>query len=140
MRLKPFTPRKFRRRVFSQLWMLALQFILGMILNLIGSDTRGVSHTAYNATLAVHILNAIGLVEGGIFIAAKEQSKLSWWAVTAISVTFVGGVLTVLTGQDLWSFVMACGFLISSWLYVVLYMRAYQAIDSNERGTKQKNL
>lgn len=124
MKPRPFPPKKFRRRVFSQLWMLALQFILGMVLNLIGNGTLGASHTVYNVALVVHILNAIGLVEGGIYIALKEHSQLSWWAAIALSITFCGGVLTMRTGQDIWSFVMACGFLASSWLHVVLYMRA----------------
>lgn len=124
MKLAAFTPRKFCRRVFGQLWMLALQFVLGMILNLIGWQATGVEHVIYNSVLIVHVLNAIGLVEGGIYIALKEQSKLSWWSAAAIAVTFSGGVLTVLTKQDIWSFVMACGFLTSSWLYVVLYIRA----------------
>jgi len=130
MKLKPFTPKRRQRRIFSQLWMLALQFVLGMLLNLIGNSTHGVSHTAYTVTLVAHILNAIGLVEGGVYIALKERSSPSWRAAVAISVTFCGGVLAVLTGQDLWSFVMACGFLTSSWLYVVLYVHADRASRS----------
>lgn len=136
MKLKPFTPKRHRRRVYSQLWMLALQFIFGMVLNLVGSDTRGASHTLYNATLVAHILNAIGLVEGGIYIALKERSSLSWWATAAISVTFCGGILTVLTGLDAWSFIMACGFLASSWIYVVMYIRADRALQSSNVGSK----
>jgi len=133
MKLKPFTPQKFHRRVFSQLWMLALQFVLGMILNLIGSKVSGAKHTIYDVVLVTHIINAIGLLEGGIFIALKEQSKLSWWAAITITITFCGGVLTVLTQQDAWSFVMACGFLVSSWLYIVLYVRADRRIHDDER-------
>lgn len=136
MRLTPFTPKKFLRRVFSQLWMLALQFILGMVLNLLGNDTRGLSHAAYNATLVIHILNAIGLLEGGIYIALKKRSRLSWWAAATITITFCGGVLTMLTELNAWSFVMACGFLASSWLYVVLYMRADRAMRSNRVSSK----
>ncbi len=124
MKLKPFTPKKFRRRVFSQLWMLALQFIVGMLLNIIGSETSGASHVVYNVVLVVHVLNAIGLVEGGIYIAVKERNKLSWWTALALFATSCAGVLTVVTGQDIWSFAMACGFLVSAWLCVVLYMRA----------------
>ena len=65
VRLQPFTLPQFRRRVFGQLWMLALQFLLGMLLNLIGSESTGAWHTAYVTVLIIHILNAIGLVEGG---------------------------------------------------------------------------
>lgn len=134
MKMKPFTPKKLRRRVFSQLWMLALQFVFGMILNLVGTDTHGASHTAYEVILVIHILNAIGLVEGGIFIVMKVRSRLSWWAAIALSFTFCGGVLTVLTGQDVWSFVMACGFLASSWLNILLYMRADRELHSSISG------
>lgn len=116
--------------------MLALQFVLGMILNLIGWHATGAEHVIYNSVLIVHILNAIGLVEGGIYIALKEQSKMSWWSAAVIVVTFSGGVLTVLTRQDIWSFVMACGFLASSWLYVVLYIRADRIIHGSESYTR----
>lgn len=124
MKLKPFTPAYFRRRVFGQLWMLALQFILGMLLNLIGNEASGIKHTMYVIILTAHIVNAIGLVEGGLYIALKEQSRLAWLAAAGIAVTSLGGLLTVLTQMNWWSFVMACGFLASSWLYVMLYIKA----------------
>ena len=124
VKLKPFTPQRFRRRVFSQLWMLALQFLLGMLLNLLGEEATGTNHIIYVNVLIIHILNAIGLVEGGIYIALKEQSKLSWWATVALVIAFLGGILRVLTHQDMWSFVMACGFLGASWLHMMLYIQA----------------
>ena len=136
VRLKPITPKKLHRRIFSQLWMLALQFILGMMLNLIGNEASGAKHTVYNVVLIAHIVNAIGLLEGGVFIALKEQSKLSWWATIFITITFCGGILTVLTKQDAWSFVMACSFLVSSCLYIVLYMRADRKIHDEELRAK----
>ena len=94
------------------------------MLNLIGAEATGAKHTIYTVALVTHIINAIGLVEGGLFIALKEQSKLSWWATLAITITFCGGVMTVMTRQDAWSFVMASGFLASSWLYGMLYLAA----------------
>lgn len=130
MKLKPFTPKKFRRRVFSQLWMLGLQFLLGMLLNLIGTDATGVNHTIYIIVLIVHILNAIGLVEGNIYIALKEKSKISWYAVVALNITFGAGVVTVFTKQDVWSFLMACGFLASSWFNIKLYLQADHKVYS----------
>lgn len=134
MKFKPFTPRKYRRRVFSQLWMLALQFILGMLLNLIDSDSTGAKHAFYIAILILHILNAIGLVEGGFFIALKASSKLSWWAAVIVAATLCFGVVTVITGQNIWSFLMACGFLASGWVYGMLYIRAEQNFRSGSKA------
>lgn len=111
--------------------MLALQFILGMLLNLVGSGASGFKHTAYDIVLVVHILNAIGLLEGGIYIALKAPSKLTWWTAAIIAVTLSSGMLTWLTGSDLWSFTMAIGFLASSWLYMLLYIRAVRNIHDN---------
>lgn len=124
MHFKPFSPGKYRRRVFSQLWMLALQFVLGMLLNLTGSEAAGTKHTFYIVVLVLHILNAIGLVEGGLYIALRAPSKLAWWSAIIVTATLCSGVLTAMTGRDFWSFVMACGFLASGWLYGLLYMQA----------------
>jgi hypothetical protein len=127
VKLKPFTPQKFRRRVFGQVWMLALQFVLGMILNLVSQDA---ARHVYQTVLVAHIVNAVGLLEGALFIALKEGSKLSWWAAVAIFATFGSGALTVVTKQDAWSFVMACGFIVSIWLYGMLYVRADRKLES----------
>ena len=125
---KPFTAHHFRRRVFGQLWMLALQFVLGMLLNILGSQAGDGPHALYRGLLLAHIINAIGLLEGGIYIAAKDRSQLAWGAALAIALTFTGGVLTVATKADGWSLAMAFGFLLSSWLYGVLYVRADRAL------------
>ena len=130
MKLKPFTPHRYRRRLFGQLWSLALQFLLGMILNFIGSDTHGASHAFYVGVLVVHILNAVGLVEGAIYIALKAPSRLAWWASGVTVAALAAGVLTSMTGQDGWSFVMACGFIASAWLHVILYVQADRAVQS----------
>jgi hypothetical protein len=124
MKLKPFMPGRYRRRVFSQLWMLALQFVLGMTLNLFGSGTKNGWQTLYTVILVLHILNALGLLEGAIFIALKSPSRVAWGAAIAIFLTCCAGTLTVLTGADAWSFVMAIGFLASCWLTVMLYLRS----------------
>lgn len=131
MKPKPFAPQKFRKRIFSQLWMLALQFVLGMMLNLLNGNLAGYKHTVYVIVLILHILNAIGLVEGGFFVALKEWSKLSWWAAATLSLTFCAGVLFVITKQDTWSFIMACGFLLSTWLNGLLYIRADRQLHIN---------
>lgn len=130
IKFAPFNPQKFRRRVFGQLWMLGLQFLLGMVLNILGETTAGAWHTIYVIVLIAHIINALGLVEGGIYIALKEQGRLAWWAAAAVVVTFSGGVLFVRTGQDAWSLAMACGFLATSWLYGMLYIRADRRVQA----------
>lgn len=123
MKLQQFAPKKYRRRIFSQLWMLALQFILGIIL--VFTDSRsGGWHTLYIVVLIIHILNGIGLVEGNIYIALKAPSRLAWWAAAVISLTALAGLFTLLTGSDWWSFAMAVGFIVAACQHVVLYVRA----------------
>jgi uncharacterized membrane protein (DUF485 family) len=80
--------------------------------------------------LAVHILNALGLVEGAIYIVWKRPSRLAWWTTIVLALTFMSGVLTVRTEQDSWSFVMAIGFVASAWLNGVLYVRADRQLHS----------
>lgn len=134
MALKSFTPDTLRRRVFGQLWSLALQFVLGMLLNFIGSDATGTKHVISNVILALHVLNGIGLIEGGIYIALKERSGLAWRAAWAMVVAFGAGIMTMITKQDAWSFVMSVGFIGGAWLYVMRHVRA----DRTLRPSKEK--
>lgn len=134
MHLSSFTPQRLRRRVFSQLWMLGLQLVLGMLLNLISQA----AHVVYTIVLILHIANAIGLVEGAVFIALKEQSKLSWWTAGMLFITSVSGVVTLLTHHDIWSFIMTCGFLASSWLTGMLYIRADRQVQRTNRKTPSR--
>lgn len=133
MKLKPFTARKYRRRIFSQLWMLALQFVLGMMLNLTDADSPGGWHTFYVTVLVLHILNAIGLVEGGIYILLKQPSRLGIWATVVLSLTLICGILTASTENDIWSFLMALGFIVSAWLHVLLYVEADRSVTSGKQ-------
>lgn len=125
---RPFPPKRLRRRIFGQLWMLALQFILGMLLNLLDNPIQGLGHLLYVIILVLHIINAIGLVEGGVYVGLRYSRKLAWWAAAAVTLTFVSGILTVRTQQDVWSFAMACGFIVSAWLYGMLYVGADRQI------------
>lgn len=124
----PITPRRYRRRVFGQLWMLALQFILGMGLNLIGSETTGPLHVVYVTVLVLHIVNALGLIEGGIYIVLKRHSWLAHVAAGATGFAFLSGLLTVWTHNDGWSLAMAVGFGAAGWLYGQLYVQADRAV------------
>jgi len=103
--------------------MLGVELVLGMALNLIGEDSTGLMKTIYFIALALHILIAFGIVGGAISIAVKEKSTLSVWAATIAGSTLVSGMLTEALKQNVWSFVMACGFLITGWMYSVLYVR-----------------
>ena len=123
--------RRLRRRIFGQLWTLAVQFALGMVLNVIGSQATGAAHTVYVTALVLHILTAIGLVEGGIYIVIKARSRLNWATLAALALTFISGGLTTWTGNDVWSFVMASGFLVTSWLYGVAYVRADRSLHAH---------
>lgn len=126
MNLKPFTPEKLRRRTLGQLWQLGLQFVLGMILNIVGSDTRGASHMLFVVVLLLHVLNGIGLVEGNLYIALKEKTNISWWAFAAVTTSLGAGVLTeaMPTITDVWSFVMAVGVVPAVWLNGTIYLWA----------------
>lgn len=117
-------PRRYRRRIFGQLWTLAVQFALGMVLNLVGSEAVGGMHGIYIAALILHIVTAIGLIEGAIYIIFKAPSRLNWLTLGVLALTFVSGLLTVWTGQDAWSLVMAAGFGLTGWLYGMAYVRA----------------
>jgi hypothetical protein len=128
MKHKPFTPEKLQRQILGQLRMLSAELILGMALNLIGEDSTGVMKTVYLVALALHILIAFGIVGGAITIAVKEKSSLAMWAAVLAGSTLVSGMLTEALKQDVWSFVMACGFLITGWMYGVLYVRVDRQI------------
>lgn len=126
--------KKYRRRIFSQLWMLGLQFLLGMTLNIIGEDTAGASHYFYVVILVIHILNAIGLAEGGLFIAIKRPTRLAWWGAVTVFATLCAGTVYVLTWVDIWSFLMAVGFLAASWQYIALFVIADRQLSAERNN------
>lgn len=128
MKMSPFTAERLKRRVFGQLCQLALQFVLGMALNLIGSDSHGALRVFVIVILILHILNGIGLFEGNLYIGLRERTRLSWWAFAATTAAFASGILTVSMSSlaDVWSFIMAIGFVASAWLNGMLYVRADQ--------------
>lgn len=105
-----------------------MQFALGMVLNLVGSEAVGGMHSIYVVALILHIATAIGLIEGAIYIIFKAPSRLNWLTLGVLALTFVSGLLTVWTGQDAWSLVMAAGFGLTGWLYGMAYVRADRAL------------
>jgi hypothetical protein len=112
--------------------MLTVQFLLGMAVNLIGlpDETGGGAKAATTVFLALHVLIAVGLVIGAIMAlnAAKSLSpalrRLTEYATAGISVTFVAGVLTMITDNNWWSYLMAGGFIVTLLMYGSIYVQS----------------
>lgn len=121
-----------RRPAWHQVMGLSVQFLLGMAVSLIGqpSETTGTAHTASNLLLGLHVLLAAGLVANAVMVlraatnGSGQQRQLARWGAVLIGLTFVTGVLTLITKSNWWSYGMAIGFISSLGLYVKLLARA----------------
>lgn len=121
--------RHFARR---QVMMLSAQFLLGMAVALIGqpSETTGPAHTASNVLLGLHVLVAIALVATAVraIWAARASGeaacRLARLGAVMIGLTFVAGVITMITKNNWWSYAMAVGFIASLLLYGSLLVQA----------------
>lgn len=121
-------------RLYSrhQVMGLAVQFLLGMAVNLLGlpSQATGAAHTASNVFLVAHIVVAAGLIASAFMVvrsAARAGSQ--WrgpaiWGAAAIVVTVGAGVLTLSTKSNWWSYAMAVGFIASLLIYGGIHVRA----------------
>ena len=117
-----------RRQVMN----LSAQFLFGMAVALISqpSETTGAAHTAGNVLLGLHVLVAISLVAVAVrvFRAARASGegarRLAHWGAVMIGLTFVTGVITMITKSDWWSYAMAVGFIASLLLYGSLLLLA----------------
>lgn len=97
---------------------LMLQFLLGMVIYVVGLPSRvtGQAHTASVAFVLVHVLLAVTLAVGAAWIIRATAGAPDWrrWLARggagAIAVAFAGGILTLVTSNGWWSFVMATGF------------------------------
>ena len=109
---------------------LAIQFLLGMAVNLLGlpSQARGAAHTATTVFLAAHVLITLGLFAGAAMIvraAARAPSRpLAIEGAIAIAATTAAGILTMITKSNWWSYTMALGFIASLLVYGGLLMQA----------------
>lgn len=126
------TAERLRGRAVRQVGMLTAQFILGMAVNLIGvpgEAPAGLANIATTVFLALHVLIAIGLVVGAIFTyrqalpLGSPHSRLALWGMISVVVTFVAGVLTMISNAAGWSFLMALGFIVAFLIYGMLIMR-----------------
>lgn len=121
-----------RQFAMRQAMMLSGQFLIGMAVALIGqpSETTGTAHTASNVLLGLHVVVAVGIVAmaGRIVRAARGSGegavRLARWGAVMSGLTFVAGVLSMITKNDWWSYAMAVGFIASLLLYGSLLVRA----------------
>jgi hypothetical protein len=109
-------------RTVGMLLMLGLQFLLGVLLTFVGKDATGATAVFGIFVLAFHVLIAIGLLINGTLLAYHYKDPLARWGAWVIALTILSGLLTVVTASDVFSFLMAIGFLAASGIYVRLYM------------------
>ena len=115
-----------------QVMMLSAQFLLGIAVALIGqpSETTGTAHTASNVLLGLHVLVAIAIVAVAVRIilvaraSGEDARRQAYWGGVVIGLTFVAGVITMITKNNWWSYAMAVGFIASLLLYGSLLVRA----------------
>lgn len=112
--------------------MLAAEFTLGMVLNLWGtSDSAAPAWRRYLdlALLSAHIFLGLGICFGAamlIVISRREERRGTGLPVAGgagVLGAFAAGILTVTAPwSDLWSFLMAIGFIGSLMIYAKLWV------------------
>jgi hypothetical protein len=110
---------------------LTVAFLLGMGVNLIGvpDETTGAAKVVTSIALGLHVLVALGLLVvaalclwgSGELTAAARNLALTGLVLTVV--TIATGVLTLTTGSNWWSFVMAVGFIASFLVYGRLLLK-----------------
>lgn len=115
------------RRSREALSTLAVQFLLGMGANLIGSpeENAGGARVVAGIVLGLHALVGIGVIVVAVrvWLAARRDGvaqTAALWAFIVIILTFLVGVGTMFTGSGWMSFLMALGFVVAAALYVVI--------------------
>ena len=121
-----------RRRSREALSALAVMFLLGMAANLIGEPKGTFVIVVDSIIMGLHILIAIGLVVVGVraLLAARKAAlgeRAALWGLIVIIVTFLAGVLTIITGNEWASYVMSVGFLAAAALYGATFFASYRA-------------
>ncbi|MGH3194138.1 MAG: hypothetical protein ACRDOL_44140 [Streptosporangiaceae bacterium] len=130
-----------RREARNQLGFLSAQFLLGMAVNLIGqpSQTTGAAHTASTVLLSLHVAVGIGLLAGAVMVIRAARGggdrprQLARSGAVLIGLTFIAGVMTVITKNNWWSYAMAAGFIASVLLYGSLLVRAQSPAPQPEQ-------
>ncbi|WP_258045979.1 hypothetical protein [Leifsonia shinshuensis] len=119
------------RRSREALSALAVQFLLGMGANLLGSPAEddGAARVFASIVLGLHALVGIGVIVVAVraWLTARRADvapRAALWAFVVILLTFLAGVGTMLTGSEWLSFLMSAGFVAAAALYVVIGARA----------------
>ena len=112
-------PRAFAGRSREALSALAVLFLLGMAVNLIGEPSGTFGIVVDTIFIILHILIAIGLVVIGVraLLAARKAQlgqRAALWGLIVIIVTFLAGVGTMISGSDWASYIMSVGFLVAA--------------------------
>lgn len=126
---------KVQRSVRHTVMTLAAQYLLGIAVGLIGlpQDSTGTAKVATTIFLILHVLLGIALLVSAVLVvraasrASGGMGTLAVSAATLLVVSFVAGILTLASGNDWWSFLMAVGFILSLLVYGSLYARAGRA-------------
>lgn len=115
------------RRSREALSALAVQFLLGMGANLIGSpeENEGAARVVSGIVLGLHALVGIGLIIVAVRVwttarRAGVAQRAALWAFIVIIATFLVGVGTMFTGNGWLSFLMSVGFVAAAGLYIAV--------------------
>lgn len=115
------------RRSREALSALALQFLLGMGANLVGTpeENTGAGAVLAGILLGLHALVGIGIIVVAVRVWLVSRSagiarNAALWAFIVVIVTFLAGVGTMITDSGWLSFVMSVGFVVSAALYVAV--------------------
>ena len=128
--------KKLKLQILGIIFGLSFQYILGMIVNMFvsfpesGSEEQMWQFTKTQIPLVLHIIIGLGLVITASTILARaikaKEKNLVIAAVVgflAILVSVIAGSLFVPSQKDLYSFVMALGFIVAMLSYVMsLYL------------------
>jgi hypothetical protein len=122
-------PTKLVTRLNAQIVMLIAEFLLGMIVNLIGTPSSSAAKIAFRVTLPLHVLLGLGLVVNAVLIirlaaTIGDKTKATSRAGAAmILAAFIFGALTMGAPlANLWSFAMAAAFIGAFITYGRLYI------------------
>ncbi|MBN9630520.1 MAG: hypothetical protein J0I18_07920 [Actinobacteria bacterium] len=106
---------------------LAVQFLLGMGANLVGSpeENEGAARVVAGILLGLHGLVGIGLVIVAVRVwttarRAGTAQRAALWAFIVIIATFLVGIGTMFTGSAWLSFAMSVGFVAAAALYIAI--------------------
>lgn len=110
--------------------MLTVQLLLGMAVNLIGlpEEVSGGAKSVTTISLLLHVIVGVGLIVAAIRTLRVGKLfddtvlRLTRIGALTVGVTFIFGALTMITGDNWWSYLMAVGFMAAVLLYGSIFM------------------